>query len=386
MRQLILAITALFGMTLWAQTDVQFQAHVPFQATEVSFSAYIATESFNEDSRLNTEALWFVENQKTPVSNGMINTVLASIPDSVFLKNEGKIYLYSYVNGQSIGRLPFYRVPYALSANYSFAAEIADVAKFAQDAEFAGLADSAIVSGRADTATFAESANFAGRARRSVFSDTADYAKVATLAMTARSARTAEEAQHALHADTADWAHRSGRSQITNMVDVDGVGTDAIQTDAVVSSKIAPNTILSSHIADDAILANHMSDGSVQLSAIDGGNSATVGSYLTRGVSGISWETNPQHRTTAVEIYTFAPAQLPNSARWVVSRVAVDYNLAPVTSPIKNQLVTIYNGSTANTVVVDPIRWSIDTGLTCWIYAGESKTLWYNGTNWVVIQ
>ena len=36
MRQFILAITALFGMTLWAQTDVQFQAHVPFQATDIT--------------------------------------------------------------------------------------------------------------------------------------------------------------------------------------------------------------------------------------------------------------------------------------------------------------------------------------------------------------
>lgn len=386
MRQFILAITALFGVSLWAQTDVQFQAHVPFQATEVSFSAYIATESFNEDSRLNTEALWFVENQKTLVSNGMINTVLASIPDSVFLKNEGKIYLYSYVNGQSIGRLPFYRVPYALSANYAFTAEIADVAKFAQDAEFAGIADSAIASRRADTATFAESANFAGRARRSVLADTAQFANVATLAMTARSARTAEEAQYALQADTANWAHRSGRSQITNMVDVDGVGTDAIQTDAVVSSKIAPRNILSGHIADGAILAQHMSDGSVQIAALSGGNSAPVGAYLTRGQNGINWDVTPHHFTSSVQVFTVAPQTLSNEIRWFVSRVAVDYNLAPITAPVKNQLVTISNGSTANSVTLNSATWSIDTGLDVFIWANQSRTLWYNGTKWVVVQ
>jgi len=62
MRSLILALVAIFGITVSnAQTDVQFQAHLPFQAREVSFSAYIADSNFDEDSRLNTSALWYVD-------------------------------------------------------------------------------------------------------------------------------------------------------------------------------------------------------------------------------------------------------------------------------------------------------------------------------------
>jgi hypothetical protein len=87
-----------------------------------------------------------------------------------------------------------------------------------------------------------------------------------------------------------------------------------------------------------------------------------------------------------VSIYSVAPSSLPNTSRWVVSRVAVDYNLETVQNPVVGQLVTIYNGSTANNITLLATTWNIDTGLNLSIWAGQSRTLWYSGFNWVVVE
>jgi hypothetical protein len=341
MRSLVLALVALVGMNLSAQTDVQFQAHVPFTTSEVTFSAYIADSSFNEDSRLNSTALWYVEGQVVPVNNSMINTVLRNIPDSIFAGNYGKIYVYSYVNGTPMGRLPFHKLPYSIFANYSEVAERADVSNFAQDAKF---------SERADTADFATNGG------------------------------------HSVNADTSLFSFTSQTARLAKDVDTNGVATHAIQNGAVVTSKISDNTIVASKIGDNAVENRHVSDNAITLDNIAGNSTASVGSYLTKGTNGISWEVNPQHRTSSVSIYSVAPSSLPNTSRWVVSRVAVDYNLETVQNPVVGQLVTIYNGSTANNVTLLATTWSIDTGLNLSIWAGQSRTLWYSGFNWVVVE
>jgi hypothetical protein len=341
MRSLVLALVALVGMNLSAQTDVQFQAHVPFTTSEVTFSAYIADSSFNEDSRLNSTALWYVEGQVVPVNNSMINTVLRNIPDSIFAGNYGKIYVYSYVNGTPMGRLPFHKLPYSIFANYSEVAERADVSNFAQDAKF---------SERADTADFATNGG------------------------------------HSVNADTSLFSFTSQTARLAKDVDTNGVATHAIQNGAVVTSKISDNTIVASKIGDNAVENRHVSDNAITLDNIAGNSTASVGSYLTKGTNGISWEVNPQHRTSSVSIYSVAPSSLPNTSRWVVSRVAVDYNLETVQNPVVGQLVTIYNGSTANNITLLATTWNIDTGLNLSIWAGQSRTLWYSGFNWVVVE
>jgi hypothetical protein len=356
MRSLVLALVALVGLNLSAQTDVQFQAHVPFTATEVSFSAYIADSSFNEDSRLNSTALWYVEGQVVPVNNSMINTVLRNIPDSIFAGNYGKIYVYSYVNGTPMGRLPFHKLPYAIFANSSEVAGRADVANFAQDAKF------------------------------SVYADTSDFSKESGHSILADTATFALNGGHSVNADTALFSFTSQLSRLTTLVDTNGVLTHSLSDGSVTTSKIADGAVVGSKIYDNSIENRHVSDEAITLDNLAGNTSATVGSYLTKGTNGISWEVNPQHRTSSVSIYSVAPASLPNTSRWVVSRVAVDYNLETVQNPIVGQLVTIYNGSTANNVTLLATTWSIDTGLNCLIWAGQSKTLWYNGFQWVVIQ
>ena len=387
MRSFILALVAVFSISVSnAQTDVQFQAHLPFQASEVSFSAYIADSTFNENSHLNTSALWFVEGKVVTAANGMINVVLEDIPTSVFSGNFGKIYVYSYVNGQPLGKLPFHKLPYALIADSSEISGRSYVANFAQDARFAERADTATLALQANNSRRADTATFSVTSRHSFTSDTAVYARNSGYAVGADGARLAQEANHSLRADTALYAYNSGLSSATNFVNTSGVNTLAIQNGAVVTEKIADDGVTADKLGVNSVENQHVADNAITLDNIAGNQTAPVGSYLTKGVSGISWELDPQHRTTSVAIYTVAPAQLPNDSRWVVSRVAVDYNLAGITSPSTGQLVTIYNGSTANTVTLKATTWNIDTGLDLTIFPGSSRTLWYSGTTYVVTQ
>ena len=387
MRSLILALVAMFGLTVAnAQTDVQFQAHLPFQATEVSFSAYIADSNFDEGSRLNSTALWFVEGKVVTAANGMINVVLEDIPTSVFSGNFGKIYVYSYVNGQPLGKLPFHKLPYALIADSSEISGRAYVANFAQDARFAERADTATLALQANNSLRADTATFSVTSRHSFTSDTATYARNAGYAVGADGARLAQEANHAAKSDTALYAYNSGLSSATNFVNTNGVNTLAIQNGAVVTEKIVDGGVTAAKLGVNSVENQHVADNAITLDNIAGNSTAAVGSYVTKGVNGISWEVNPHHKTTSVSILTVAPASLPTDSRWVVSRVAVDYNLAAVQNPVTNQLVTVYNGSTANMVTLRATTWNIDTALDVQIWAGQSRTLWYNGTNWIVVQ
>ena len=357
MRSLVLALVALFGISLSAQTtDVQFQSHVPFTATDVSFSAYIADSTFDEGSRLNSKALWYVEGKVVPVNNSMINVLLENIPDSVFTQNYGKIYVYSYVNGTPMGKLPFHRLPYALHSNHADLAGRSDVSNFAQDAKFAEHADTS---------------DYATNAGHSVRSDSATYSA---------------NGGHSVNADTAMFSWTAQRSRITETVDTNGVANYSIQNGSVTTTKIANGSVVAEKLADNSVENRHVSNNAITLNNLAGNSTALVGSYLTKGVNGINWDVNPHHKTTSVSIYTVAPASLPNDSRWVVSRVAVDYNLSTVQNPITNQLVTVFNGSTANVVTLRATTWSIDTGLDLTIWAGQSRPLWYNGFNWVVIQ
>ena len=357
MRSLVLALVALFGITLSAQTtDVQFQAHVPFTATDVSFSAYIADSTFDEGSRLNSKALWYVEGKVVPVNNSMINVLLENIPDSVFTQNYGKIYVYSYVNGTPMGKLPFHRLPYALHSNHADLAGRSDVSNFAQDAKFAEHADTS---------------DYATNAGHSVRSDSATYSA---------------NGGHSVNADTAMFSWTAQRSRITEAVDTNGVANYSIQDGVVTTTKIGNGSVVAEKLADNSVENRHVTNNAITLNNLAGNSTATVGSYVTKGVNGISWEVNPHHKTTSVMIYTQAPGFLYSNSRWVVSRVAVDYNLATVQNPSVGQLVTIYNGSTANVITLKAGTWSIDTALDLVIPAGRSNTLWWNGFYWIVVQ
>lgn len=345
MRLFLLSLLAVIGINLSAQTSLQYQAHVPFRAESVEFSAYIADSSFDEGSHINTSAFWYVEGLQTSVNNGIINVVLESVPDSVFGQNEGNLFVYGYVNGQSLGRLPVYPVPYSRFSNR------AGVARVAARAE---LADYASESGFADTAGYAHNAGFSNRTDSAVHAVNADEAAYADVAMLSRLSETSVHADtatvaiasfHSVTSDTATWAHNAGSAMIASSVDANGV----------------------------------------TLSSLDGHSSAPVGAVLSRGANGIVWSVNPHHYTNSVAIFTAIPSVLPD-ARWLVSRVASNYNLVAPTNPVAGQMVTVFNGSTANRVTIDVTTWNLDTPNSFQIGPNLSKTLWFDGTNWVFIQ
>ncbi len=390
MRYFIIALSFIFAVNLSAQTNLQYQAHIPGGTPAQSkFSVYLADDTFDENSHLNSTALWYVENVDVNVSNGIVNYTLSNIPDNILVANQSNIFVYAYVNGQTLGRLPLYKVPYALKSQFATTADLAmnanvavsatnaqkaDTATFARNAGAsvtATFADSTRISNRSNTSGFADTARAAGKA---TLSDLATYASTAAHSAKSDTARFALDAGHAFDADTSVFAYDADHANFAS--------TSAFATNSARSVLAdTANTLI-----DNSIEHRHFTSESVRLSSLEGSSTAPVGSYATRGTNGISWEVNPQHKTTSVSVYTAAPTSLPPDSRWVVSRVAVDYDIVSVTSPTTGQLVTVFNGSTANNVFIRNTVWGTDTALDYPIWPGQSRTLWYNGTSWTVVE
>lgn len=407
MKSLFVALFAMFAVGLSAQTtDLQYQAHVPPGTSgEITFSAYIADGTFNEDSHLNSSAFWYVENKKVEVFEGIINVLLESVPNTVFLNNNSSnIFVYAYVNGVKIGKLPLHKVPYALHSQFSAKAELAvnaTNAENANQARHAAKADSSLFANHSATSSVADSshrshhsvlsvlADSAKRASRassshwadssvisleSIYSRLAGYASAASRANIADSALYSLEARHSVYADSSLYAVN---------------GLHSIYADTAlysVNSGHSATSGIANNIIDSVLVASHFKNNSVKLPALDGGSTASVGSYAMAGANGLTWAVNPHHFTTSVSLYTQAPLSLANTSRYIVSRVAVDYNMVTITNPIMGQLVTVHNGSTANVVTLKGTTWDTDTMLDVVIWAGQSRTLWFNGVNWMVIQ
>lgn len=407
MKNLLIALFALIAVNLSAQTtDLQYQAHIPSgtSGTEGTFSAYLADNNFNENSHINSSAFWYVEGMKVEINNGMINVLLENIQDTILMRHQGNIFVYAYLNGVNLGKLALYKVPYAVSSRFSAKAELAsnatnaenanqakhaakaDTATFAVHSATSTLADSSNKSHISALSVLADSAKKAGRAESSHWADSSYitlesiYARLAGHSSTSNHADIADssfyalESKHSIHADSALYAVNSNHSVYADTaLYANNAGHSA-------SSDIASN------LQDSVILAKHIKNGSVKLNALDGGLSATLGSYAMAGSNGLTWAVNPHHYTNSVALYTVAPSSLPNTSRYIVSRVAVDYNMVTISNPIMGQMVTVHNGSTANVVTLNGVTWSIDTFLNVVIPAGQSRTLWYTGTNWMVIQ
>jgi hypothetical protein len=192
-----------------------------------------------------------------------------------------------------------------------------------------------------------------------------------------------------LKSDTAKFALKSKQSVYSDTTlysSHSGISLYSETSAFAMNAKNASVTDTARFLRDSLLFPRNFTRGSVTLLSLDGAETAQVGSNLTRGTNGISWEVNQHHRTSSVSIYTSAPASLPSSSRWIVSRVAVDYNLVAVSNPVIGQLVTIYNGSTANTVTLNNNMWIIDTAISCVILPNQSRTLWFNGAFWIVVQ
>lgn len=391
MRYFILALVALVSFNAFAGTNIQYQAHAPAGTPiESRLSIYIADSSFDEGSHINSDALWYRENVEIEINNGIINYVIENVADSILIDNYGnRLFVFAYVNGVSLGRLEIRTVPYSLLSRYSLTAgesktanisnksKLADSAKIsavavnANHSTTADLADSSAISNHSNTSGFADTARAAGK---STLADLATYATTSAHAAKSDTSIFARNSAHAFDADTSVFAY------------------DADHANFASTSAFATNSARSVHadtagtLTDNSIEHRNFKTESVRLSSLEGSSTAQIGSYAVRGANGISWEVNPQHRTNSVVIHTIAPTSLSNDNRWVVSRVAVDYDIATVTSPVNGQLITIYNGATANNVFIRNQYWGLDTNNDVAVWPGQSRTLWYNGTNWVVIQ
>lgn len=391
MKQVILAIFTLIAVTTNAQTNIQYQAHAP-AGTDINskFSIYIADSSFDENSHLNSSALWYRENVDIEINNGIINYVIENVANNILIDNYGKkLFVYAYVNGTSLGRLQIRTVPYSLLSTYSL--EAAE-AKHSQTSDKSKLSDSsktsahAVNSNRSLTAEYADSTAVSNHSNTSRYSDTSRAAGKATLSDLATYASTAA------HSAKSDTAFYSLNGTHANYADTSVFAYDANHSDFASTSAFATNSARSvladtaKTLVDNSIEHRNFQSESVRLSSLEGSSTAPVGSYAVRGTNGISWEVNPQHRTSSVQVYTAAPTSISGDTRWVVSRVAVDYNITSPTNPVVGQLVSIFNGSTANTVTIVNSLWSTDTALNYPIYPNQSRTLWYNGTKWVVVE
>jgi hypothetical protein len=391
MKQVILAIFTLIAVTTNAQTNIQYQAHAP-AGTDINskFSIYIADSSFDENSHLNSSALWYRENVDIEINNGIINYLIENVANNILIDNYGKkLFVYAYVNGTSLGRLQIRTVPYSLLSTYSL--EAAE-AKHSQTSDKSKLSDSSKTSAYAvdakhsQTSEYADSTSVSNHSNTSRYSDTSRAAGKATLSDLATYASTAA------HSAKSDTAFYSLNGTHANYADTSVFAYDANHSDFASTSAFATNSARSvladtaKTLVDNSIEHRNFQSESVRLSSLEGSSTAPVGSYAVRGTNGISWEVNPQHRTSSVQVYTAAPTSIPGDTRWVVSRVAVDYNITSPTNPVVGQLVSIFNGSTANTVTIVNSLWSTDTALNYPIYPNQSRTLWYNGTKWVVVE
>ena len=407
MKNLLIAIFALIAVNLSAQTtNLQYQAHIPTGATgtEGLFSAYLADNNFNENSHINTSAFWYVEGMKVEVNNGMINVLLENIPDSILMKYQGNIFVYAYLNDVNLGKLALHKVPYAVSSRFSAKSELATNAINAEKAGLArraGVADTSVLSLRSLVSNVADSSVKSARSVRSLIADSsvnskhsmhssyADTSDVALLAIYSKVSGYAASTGKADIADTAFYALNSGHSYRSDSAIYATNARHSVYADTALYSNNAghsANSDIASNLQDSVVLARHIKNGSVNLLAIEGAENAAVGTVLTRGINGFSWQMNPHHKTSNVTIVLSAPGSISNATRYFVSRVAVDYRLNTVWSPQNQQLITIQNGATANTLTLDKTTWNLDPSFDIIIPAGQSRTLWYNGLNWIVVQ
>lgn len=391
MRNIILAIFTLIAVTANAQTNIQYQAHAP-AGTDINskLSVYIADSSFDENSHLNSNALWFRENVDIEINNGIINYLLENVSDNLLIDNyDKKLYVYAYVNGVSLGRLQVRSVPYSFLSKRSLKSEEAESAK---NSDKAKLADSSKVSAHSTTSNssltsnYADSTRISNHSNTSAFSDTSRSAGKATLSDLATYASTAA---HSAKSDTAKYSLDGTHAKFA---DTSVFAYDADHANFASTAAFSTNSARSvladtaEFLVDSTVASRNIQRGSVNVFALQGGETAPVGSYATRGTNGIAWEVNPHHKTSSVTINTTAPSAIPGDSRWIVSRVAVDYNIVSPTNPSVGQLLTLFNGSTANSVTIRNVDWGTDTALDYTVWPNQSRTLWFNGTKWVVVQ
>lgn len=404
-------LTLLIAGNLFAQQiDINWQGYVNTGADSVRGSFYLAGPNLDLTTAFNDRnyPVWYSENQTLAVNGGVCASLLRNIPVDSLIKYDTNLWLYVTVNGQPFEKVKLQYVPYSAYSLYSFIAKRADAATFATSAGYAdtsayarnsGVADSSVRASHAVNATNAVHSDSADNANHSVYADTARYAIQAvrsSLADNAQFAILADSAKKAGHASNADNAVNSVNAQNAVHSQTSDVATFAqtIADNSVTSPKIVNGTIqrvdIDNGIIDETALASNsvtttkIVDGTVAVVDVNVTGTPTNFSTLGYNNGNFEWVSSNQLYLNSIQNTTVIPTQINSDARWVVLKVAHDFNLVGMTAT-EGRVVTIVNASTANFVTMATPDWNIFGG-TLVISPRSSRTLVYLNSEWIVIQ
>lgn len=392
------------------QIDINWQGYVNTGAETVRGSFYIAGPNLDLNTAFNDRnyPMWYSENQTLKVNGGVCSTVLARVPVDSLIKYESNLYLYVTINGQPFDRAKVEYVPYsafslrsylasrAVRAEEALRAGYADTSNFAYHA---AAADTAKKAGHSVESNHALHADSADDANHSVYADTAAHAVKAvrsSLADNAQFAILADSAKRAGHSSTADNATNSVNAQNAVHSQLADVATYAqtIADNSVTSPKIVNGTIQrvdldngivdETALASDAVTTTKIANGTVAV--VDMNVSGTPSNISVLGYSNGSfqWVSSNNLYLSSIQNTTVIPTQINSDARWVILKVAQDFNLVGINAT-EGRVITIVNASTANFVTLATPNWNLFGG-TLVIGPRSSRTLVYLNNEWVVIQ
>lgn len=404
-------LSLFFATTVFAQQiDLNWQGYVNTGADSVRGSFYLAGPNLDLKTAFNDKnyPLWYSENQMMSVDGGICATLLRGVSVDSLIKYESNLFLYVTINGQPFERVKLQYVPYA---SYSLRTYLADKADYATRstsstwsdtatyARRSGFADTAVKASHAVESNHALHADSANNSNHSVYADTAAHAVKAvrsSLADNAQFAILADSAKRAGHSSTADDATNSINSQYAVQAQLADVAKIAltIADNSVTSPKIVNGTIqrvdLDNGIVDETALASNsvtttkIMDGTVAVADMNVLGTPSNLSVLGYNNGSFEWVSSNNLYLNSIQNTTVIPTQINTDARWIILKVAQDFNLVGMNAT-EGRVVTIVNASTANFVTLATPNWNLFGG-TLVISPRSSRTLVYLNNEWVVIQ
>lgn len=409
--KLVFSFLSIFvATTMFAQVDLNWQGYVNTGAETVRGSFYLAGPNLDLNTAFNDKnyPVWYAENQMMDVAGGVCATLLKNVPVDSLVKYRSDLYLYVTINGQPFERVKLQYVPYS---TWTLRARLAEEALLSQEAihsnradtaEYARksyLADTAVKSSHSVESNHARHADSADDANHSVYADTAAYAVKAvrsSLSDNAQFAILADSAKKAGHASTADNATNSVYAQEAvhaQLADV-AIYAQSIADNSVTSPKIVNGTIQRIDLDNGVIDESALAASAVTTTKIADGSVAVVDMNITGIPSDVSvlgykngnfeWVSSNNLYLSSIQNTTVIPVQINNDARWVILKVAQDFNLVGMNGT-EGRVITIVNASTANFVTLAVPNWNLFGG-TLVIGPRSSRTLVYLNNEWVVIQ
>lgn len=385
-------------VSAFSQWNYTYQSYIQTRQDTVSVDFYLADSTFQVDFPLNDTAYWYQQSVRVPVTNGILNWTIAGIPTNAIVGNRGNIYLWVKVDGTSFDRVALGDVPYSTWAQYSDSSNRSNIAVYADSANLSGQS---IYSIWADSARWSYSVRDNSISTNSLQNASVVSSKIVDGAVT--STKIADAAVHTSHIEdgavtnsklanasvTADkialnsvyTQHIVNETIINDDLSGSSVDSRVIQDGSVSSSDLGMYSVISSTIAPMAVSTFHIADGNVTADDISGGTGAQEGQVLTKTGSGLSWTHGGSIAASSCAVYSIAPVAINNDTRFVVSKVAMNYQIVAPTAA-DGRMITLYNAATANTVTVSASTWQLANGSNIVLTPQQSVTLVHFAGNW----